>query len=159
MTKAINRWRTLTALLLLTLAGLSTSPASAHYSEACWVKFSIHRYASDMSLGDYSGGRWPVYSVQCNYLTGQELNARAGTQEFANDRVYVVIVWPNWDRSYIRISQPMFLCGAATEPGCAERISGRLTGYDHGYDRYGRAFRRTWQICQSGFIGRDCSRM
>ena len=158
MTKAFCSWPRFAALLLLTFAGLTTSPAAAYYREACWVKVSIHSYASARSQSIHSGIRWPVYSVQCNYLTGQELNARAGRQKFAHDRVYVVIAWPNSGPSYIRISQPLFFCGASTETGCAEGISGRLTGHDHGYDRYGRVFRRTWQICQPGFIGRNCYR-
>jgi hypothetical protein len=45
------------------------------------------------------------------------------------------------------------------EAGSAERNAGRLSGYDTLYDRYGRVFRRSWDICQPGFIGRDCYRM
>jgi hypothetical protein len=159
VTKAICSWPRFVAPLVLAFMALSTYPAAAHYREACWVKVSIDRYAVAQSPSTFSNLRSPVYAVGCNYLTGQELNSRSGRQKFANDRVYVVIVWPNSERSYIRINQPIFFCGSATEPGCAERTSGRLTGHDHLYDRYGRVFRRTWQICQPGFVGRNCYRM
>ena len=150
--------KALTALLLLVFAGLGSSTATAHYREACWVKVSIDSHAGRRSRSVFSAVQSPVYAVQCNYLTGQELNARSGAQQFADDRVYVVIVWPGSGPSYIRINQPLFFCTPAAEPGCAERISGRLTGHDHGYDWSGRVFRRTWQICQPGFIGRNCYR-
>ena len=155
MTKAVRSLCRL-AVVLFAIAGLDTSPAAAHYRETCWVKVSVDHYAVTRSHSSYSALRSPVYSVQCNYLTGLELNARAGRQKFADDRVYVVIVWPESGPSYIRISQPLFFCGPRAETGCAERISGRLTGHDHEYDWSGRVFRRTWQICQPGFIGRDC---
>lgn len=148
----------LIALFALVLSALTISPAAAHYSEACWVKSRIEYPSARRYNSYYSDTLSRVFAVKCNYLTGTELNARAGAQRFAENRVYVVIVWPYSDPSYIRISQSLSLCGPVTEPGCAERISGRLTGYDTWYDRYGRVFRRSWDICQPGFLDRDCYR-
>jgi hypothetical protein len=148
----------LIALFILALAGLTVSPAAAYYSEPCWVKFRIEYPSARRYSNYYSDTLSPVFSVKCNYLTGAELNVRAGAKRFAENRVYVVIVWPYSEPSYIRISQSLSLCGPVTEPGCAERIAGRLSGYDAWYDRYGRAFRRSWDICQPGFIDRNCYR-
>ena len=106
----------------------------------------------------YSEIQLPVFAVKCNYVTGAELNQRAGAKRFSESRIYVVILWPNSEPSYIRISQSLSLCGPVTEAGCAERIAGRLSGYDTLYDRYGREFRRSWDICQPGFIDRNCYR-
>jgi hypothetical protein len=152
--------RNLIALSALMLAGLTISPAAAHYSEPCWVKFRIdyptsYRYRASY----YSDAPQNVFSVTCNYLTGAELNGRAGYKRFDARRVYAVIVWPYSDPSYIRISQSLTLCGDVAAPDCAERIAGRLTGSDDYYDRRGRVFRRTWDICQPGFLDRDCYRM
>lgn len=148
----------LIALFILVVVGLTASPAAAYYSEACWVKFRIEYPSARRNSGYYSDTLSRVFSVKCNYLTGAELNVRAGAERFAENRVYVVIVWPYSEPSYIRISQPLSLCGPVTEPGCAERIAGRLSGYDSWYDRHGRVFRRSWDICQPGFIGRNCYR-
>ena len=120
------------------------------------MKFRIEYPSPRRYDGYYSDTQSRVFAVSCNYLTGAELNERAGAKSFAESRIYVVIVWPRSEPSYIRIGQSLSLCGPVTEPGCAEPMSGRLSGYDVWYDRYGRAFRRSWDICQPGFLGRDC---
>lgn len=149
----------LIALFALAFSLLTVSPAAARYSEACFVKFKIEYPSARRYTGYYSDTTLsPVFSVKCNYLTGAELNARAGTESFADSRVYVVIVLPYSEPSYIRISQSLSLCAPVTETGCADSFAGRLSGYDAWYDRYGRVFRRSWDICQPGFIGRDCYR-
>jgi hypothetical protein len=149
--------RSLIALFVLALSMLTVSPAAAYYSEACWVKFRIEYSGAYRYRGTYqSNPQSHVFPVTCNYLTGAELNARAGYKRFNARRVYAVIVSPYSDPIYIRISQSLPFCGDVTEPDCAERIAGRLTGHDDGHDRRGRVFRRTWDICQPGFIGRDC---
>ena len=99
-----------------------------------------------------------VFAVQCNYLTGWELNARTRRKTYADDRTYVLIVWPNSEPSVIRLTESNF-CGVVTEAGCAERLSGRVTGRDEWRDAYGRLVRRTWQICQPGAFRRNCYRM
>ena len=154
--------KTLHALYVLLIAGVAAvciSPASAHYRETCWVKFRNHWDSS------YSSGRsrhhdvWSqVFAVQCNYLTGSELNARARSNNYSNDRTYVLIIWPKSAPSVIRLTESDF-CGVVTEAGCAERLSGRLTGRDDWRDAYGRLVRRTWQICQPGSFRRNCHRM
>lgn len=146
------------AILFLAFAGVVMSPASAHYREACWVKVSFDGHSRARSRGSPHVFESPVFAVQCNYLSGQELNVRHRQRIFDEDRVYVVIAWPDSEPNYIRLSQSLFFCSPVAEKGCAERISGTLSGYDHGYDWYGRAIRRTWQICQPGFIGRNCYR-
>jgi len=151
-------WCSLIALFVLALAGLSASPAAAYYSEPCWVKFRIEYPSARRYSDHYSDTLSRVFAVKCNYATGAELNQRAGAKIFAEHRVYVVIVWPHSEPSYIRISQSLSLCFPETEAGCAEGISGRLSGYDAFYDRYGRVFRRIWDICQPGFLDRDCDR-
>jgi hypothetical protein len=144
----------------LALAGLVSAPAAAHYSEPCWVKFRIDFPSSYRNRAAYySDAPANVYAVTCNYLTGTELNARAGYKRFNTRSVYVAIVWPYSNPSYIRVSQSLPLCGDVTEPDCAERIAGRLTGSDDYYDRRGRVYRRSWDICQPGFLDRDCYRM
>jgi hypothetical protein len=151
----------LIALFIFALGGLAVSPAAAHYSENCWVKPRIEypsTYRRSGEYGYYSDIQLPVFAVTCNYVTGAELNQRAGAKRFAENRIYVVILWPNSPASYIRISQSLSLCGPVAEAGCAERIAGRLSGYDTLYDRYGRVFRRSWDICQPGFIDRNCYR-
>lgn len=147
----------LIALFAIALSALAVSPAAAYYSEPCWVKYRIEYPASYRYRASYySDPPANVFSVTCNYLTGTELNARAGYRRFDTRRVYAVIVWPYSEPSYIRISQSLTLCGDVTEPDCAERIAGRLTGTDDFYDRRGRAHRRIWDICQPGFLDRDC---
>lgn len=143
------------AVLVVALCALARSPAAAHYSESCVVRFTVS-YPSPAPGDIYHRGYSPPLTAHCNYLTGEELNARAADDLFAKRRVYVVIVWPRTGPSYIRLTQPLPLCGEVTEPGCADRISGKLFGHDHGYDLRGRAFRRTWEICQPGVVGRDC---
>jgi hypothetical protein len=151
--------RNLIVLFALALSALTISPAKAYYSEACWVKFRIEYSSTYRYRNAYqSDTASRVFAVTCNYLTGTELNARAGDDRFADNRVYVVIVWPYSQPSYIRVSQSLPLCGDVTEPDCAERIAGRLSGYDEWYDRRGRVFRRSWDICQPGFLDRDCYR-
>ena len=155
----------LIALFALALSALAVSPAAAHYSEPCWVKYRIE-YSAKYRYRDYDGygGTYPsdpqssVFPVTCNYLTGAELNSRAGYKRF-NDRIVYAVIDSPYSEIYIRIAQPLPFCGDVAEQDCAERIAGRLTGYDDWYDRRGRVFRRTWDICQPGFIDRDCYRM
>jgi hypothetical protein len=156
----------LIALYALALSALAVSPAAAHYSEPCWVKYRIEYSASYRYRDSYgyrgtyqSDPRSRVFPVTCNYLTGAELNSRAGYKRFNARRVYAVIASNNSEPIYISITQPLPFCGDVTEPDCAERIAGRLTGHDNWYDRRGRVFRRTWDICQPGFLDRDCYRM
>ena len=141
-------WPRRAAMLLLLLVDFSTSPAAAHYREACGAKFSV-----------YSGVWSQVLLAQCNYMTGHEINRRLHTTRYESGRTYIVIVWPISAPSVIRLTQPV-PCGLVTEPSCAERISGRLYGHDNWYRRAThQMFRRYWQICQSGSFGRDCYRM
>lgn len=146
--------RHLIVALTLGFVGLQGSHALALYSEACFVRFSVDYPTTRRHDSRTAQSR--VFAVSCNYLTGEELNHRFREEGFSRDRVYVVILWPRSRPSFIRISQPLPFCGDVTESGCADRISGRLRGRDDWYDGRGRLLRRTWDICQPGFIGRDC---
>jgi len=144
--------------LVATVVGafhLAVSPAAAHYSEACLVRFTVE-HPSSVPGETYHQSQSPPLTARCNYLTGEELNARAGDDLFARRRVYVVIIWPRSPPSYIRLTQSLPFCGEVTERGCADRISGKLFGRDDWYDPRGYALRRTWEICQPGVLGRDC---
>ena len=64
MTKTFCSWPRFAALLLLTFAGLTTSPAAAYYREACWVKVSTHVFASARSQSIHSGSSLQSSSAQ-----------------------------------------------------------------------------------------------
>jgi hypothetical protein len=146
----------LIALCALAVSALTVSPAAAHYSQPCWVvPEGSAKYYSDWHRF-YSEAHSLFFAVTCNYVTGMELNARAGVKAFAHDRIYVVILWPRSEPSYIRINQALSFCGEVAEPDCAESMRGLLTGRDYWYDRYGRARPRNWAICQPGFIDSNC---
>ena len=146
---------TLPAAVVVVVCALAALPAAAHYSEACVVRFTVE-YPNSVPGEAHDRGQSPPLTARCNYLTGEELNARAGDDLFTERRVYVVIIWPRSAPSYIRLTQSLPFCGEVTEPGCADRISGRLFGRDDWYDPRGRALRRNWEICQPGVVGRDC---
>jgi len=133
------------ALLALALACLFATPAAAAYREKCWLKYWLYKDA------------WsPTLSAVCTYATGKELNERAGAQEFAGHRVYVIVNWPVSGRGYIRIAEPL-PCGFVAEAPCAERISHLLHGRDEfARYRHGRRIQRRWLICQPGIMG-ECA--
>jgi len=155
--KKLRLMHALAALLMLPLAILAMSPAAAHYNEPCWVKV-LHQF----DRWSRRSGEWANYSVwsgvsaaQCNYLTGLELNERIRQKRYLDDETYVLIIWPNRIRNIIQLKGLTF-CGSVTEPGCAEALSGKLSGREDWQDEYGRRSLRHWQICQSGIFERDC---
>ena len=62
-------WLRWASLLMLMFVGFSTSPAAAHYREACGAKYSI-----------YPGVWSQVLLAQCEYMTGDEINRRFHTR-------------------------------------------------------------------------------
>ena len=147
----------LAALSLLSLGTLGISPAVAHYHEACWVRV-LHDFDrwSRRSHQMVHHLIWSgVLPAQCNYLTGLELNNRIRQKRYADDETYVLIIWPNRARSIIQLDGLTF-CGPVTEQGCAEMLSGVLSGQENWRDQYGRWSLRKWQVCQSGIFERNC---
>ena len=157
-----NRLRFLlaAALLMSPLAALGISPAAALYHEPCWVKV-LH----DLDRWSRRSHEWVhrsfwsgVSAAQCNYLTGLELNHRIRQERYVDDETYVLIVWPDRTRSIIQLDGWTF-CSSVAEAGCAEVLSGVLSGQEAWQDEYGHRSRRHWQICQSGIFERDCYRV
>jgi hypothetical protein len=151
----LRYWPALVALLMLPLAALMVSPAVAHYHEACWVRVLHDNYRWSRHTHEWGHQiAWSgVSAARCNYLTGLELNARISQERYADDDVYVLIIWPNRTRSLIHL-RGLFFCGSVTEAGCAE--AGVLGGEEEWQNEYGRLSLRRWQICQSGIFEQDC---
>jgi hypothetical protein len=141
-----RRWG-VAVVLALALACLFATPAAAHYREACWVQFRLPWW-----------GYWSeTFQVVCDYHTGRELNDRAGRQEFASYKQYVIIGGGTGSvggrEIIIRIKQSLS-CGFVAEAPCAEQFSHLLSGREEAffYAR-GRRVQREWAICQPSFTG------
>jgi hypothetical protein len=99
-----------------------------------------------------------TFAVVCDYHTGRELNERAGRQDFASYKEYVIIGGSLAELGggreiIIRINQSLS-CGFVAEAPCAEQFSHLLSGREEAffYSR-GRRAQRTWAICQPSFTG------
>ena len=99
--------------------------AIASYREACTVKYQTQNgWSSD-------------YKVQCNYITGAELNNATSTFGYQAFSTYAVIFWDQNQASVLRLNG-IFICGTEASNGCAISYIPII-----GIDQQGR----TWKVC------------
>ncbi len=102
-----------------------TGSSEAHYRETCKAKYQTQEGWSE------------TYSVECNYLSGAELNTSTKSFGFDAFGTYAVIFWAEHQATVIRIST-FLTCGMNPTVGCAKGILGL-----EGSDQEGRS----WKIC------------
>ena len=102
--------------------------ADAKYHEPCSVLFETEF------------GWSTTYHVQCNYLTGAELNTVTSTFKYQSFSTYAVVFWAKDQATIIRM-QGLVVCGIEASDRCASN------GYApiRGTDQEGR----TWKVLLS----------
>ena len=114
--------------LLLTSAWMlvgTFGSSEAQYREACKAKYQTQQGWSN------------IYNVECNYLSGTELNTSTSSYQYDAFGAYAVIFWAKDQATVIKISTFLF-CGINAFAGCAKGILGL-----DGQDQEGRS----WKVC------------
>jgi hypothetical protein len=105
-------------------------PALARYREACIVRF------------ESQNGWSTAYKVDCNYITGSELNSATSTFKYDGFATYAVVFWDHGQATVIKL-KGYFTCGLEAGEGCVTSYTQIL-----GLDQEGR----NWKVCPASLI-------
>jgi hypothetical protein len=118
-------------ILFFCVIVLSITNLSAKYTQTCQVKY----YTQD--------GWSKYYSVDVNFLSGQELNDATNSFNYSSFSTYAVIFWGQSNASIIKIST-FTGCGSVVNKSCITNIFSDIKGYaQNGVE---------WKIC----VGNMC---
>ncbi len=117
--------KVLLASISLIFIILSSSTSFAFYREPCKVKYQTQ------------DGWSKTYEVECNYMSGLELNQQTKTAAYNSFNIYTVVYWSENQTTIIKLSN-YTSCGSTAKARCAKSFMNL-----DGLDQEGR----NWKVC------------